>query len=79
MGNKTGVKLQENCQGDTEAWCETAGQILSAGKLQENMLTLTGPCKPAQGERDDAPAMWQQTVLPSHWHKVTEPPRGSGP
>jgi len=36
-------------------------------------------CKPAQGERDDAPAMWQQTALPSHWHKVTEPPRGSGP
>ena len=43
MGNKTGVELQENCQGDTEAWCETAGHSLSAEKLQENMLTLTGP------------------------------------
>ncbi len=39
----SGVKLQENCQGDTEAWCETAGHSLSAGKLQEIMLTLTGP------------------------------------
>ncbi len=35
-------------------------------------------CKPAQGERDYAPAMWQMTTLPSHWHKVTEPPSGSG-
>ncbi len=46
-------------------------QILDAKKK--------GKCKPAQGERDNAPAMWQITTLPSHWHKGTESPCGSGP